>query len=167
MHEIRGKQRQFFAAALCFRMLFELFAFRREADTEGRIGSLGNRLDDVRIEREFKGRNAALFLDFLHFTVGDVVVRDCGDRYKYVRAVCLGVRRFEHLPSGFDAKYLRCCRRFECDGSRNQCHPGAGFQRGASHGIAHFSRAAIGQAAHWIDGFESGAGRDNHMCAGQ
>jgi hypothetical protein len=74
---------------------------------------------------------------------------------------------FKHILCRFNVDAGHAARRGQAHRAGHQGHIGAGFTGCARNGKTHLAARQVGDAAHRVDGLVGGAGRDQHMLAGQ
>ena len=106
-----------------------------------------------------------MFLYFLRRNRLGPVVTHRSDSDEDIYIVRLRMHSLQHLLRAahvHGCHALRICKR---RGPGHQHHARARLKRGLSYSIAHFPRAAICDAAHWIEGLPGRTGGDEHMPA--
>ena len=166
---VTHQQRHALARAFGLGVGREVVAFGGESHAEQRprpgARRLGHSGEDVGVFGESELRHVArpVFLDLVFASAVGPPVGHGGRGDEYVGELGLRLRGVQHVLRRFHVDACHPARRGQAHRPCDQRDVGAGFARRPCNGETHLAAGQVGDAAHRIDRFESGAGRDQHL----
>ena len=152
------------ALELAARVLLDIVGLGGEADDEGPLRHVGDRLDDVRRGLEFQLDRGALFLDLLLRDGHGLKIGHGRRGDEHVGIGHLPMNGRIHVARAFhvDAGHARRASA-SCTGPLTMVTCAPASRGGGRHRKAHFSRTAVGQIAHRIEALAGRTGGDQYI----